>query len=73
MSSYNGNYFPKSQQRKLFLKNARHPCVELMDSVSFLPNDYDLNEQSSLQLITGPNMGGKVSYFRSACVSSNLL
>lgn len=51
--------------RVLNLKNARHPCVELMDNMSFIPNDYDLHSETSrLQLITGPNMGGKSTYIR---------
>ena len=43
--------------RKIILRKARHPCVELMDNVSFIANDYDLVESSSnFQIITGPNM-----------------
>ena len=44
------------------LKEARHPCVELQDNVDFIPNDIDLvYGSSSFLLVTGPNMGGKVS------------
>ena len=44
-------------KRILSLKNARHPCVELMDGVSFIPNMYELDTESAkLQLVTGPNM-----------------
>ena len=47
------------------LKQARHPCVELMDNVSFIANDYSLTRgESSFQIITGPNMGGKSTYIR---------
>lgn len=43
--------------RKIILRKARHPCVELMDGVDFIANDYDLLEASSnFQIITGPNM-----------------
>ena len=47
------------------LKGARHPCVELMDSVDFISNDYSLQRDSSaFQVVTGPNMGGKSTYIR---------
>lgn len=56
---------PAVPKRRLHLKNARHPCVELMDSMSFIPNTYELDVESArLQLITGPNMGGKSTYIR---------
>jgi DNA mismatch repair protein MSH2 len=46
-----------AMDRKIVLKKARHPCVELMDGVDFIGNEYDLDEQSSnFQIITGPNM-----------------
>ena len=41
----------------LNLKQARHPCVELMDGVNFIANDYGLERgKSSFQIITGPNV-----------------
>ncbi|KAL3782964.1 hypothetical protein HJC23_003120 [Cyclotella cryptica] len=48
------------------LVGARHPCVELQDDVSFIPNDFNLVfGSSSFLLVTGPNMGGKSTYIRS--------
>ena len=31
----------------LQLQQARHPCVELIDGVNFIPNDYDLKKGTS--------------------------
>jgi DNA mismatch repair protein MSH2 len=42
----------------LRLSKARHPCVELMDRIDFIPNDYDfVKGDSHFQIVTGPNMG----------------
>ena len=51
----------------LELLELRHPCVELMPGMSYIANDCHLSHKkdgTSLQLITGPNMGGKSTYLR---------
>ena len=42
----------------------RHPVVERMPDVEFVPNDTVLNDDRRTLIITGPNMGGKSTYMR---------
>ncbi len=49
----------------LHVEEGRHPVVEAVTSSgSFIANDSDLTEDSSILLITGPNMAGKSTYMR---------
>lgn len=47
------------------LRSARHPCLEVMEDINFIPNDTEMVRGSSeFLVITGPNMGGKSTYIR---------
>lgn len=50
---------------EIWLEEARHPCLEAMEGVDFIPNDCHLVRGNSwMHIITGPNMGGKSTYIR---------
>jgi len=60
---------PEDARQRIVLRGCRHPCVERMDGVSFIKNDVQLvRTEASLEVVTGPNMGGKSTYLRSAGV-----
>ena len=49
----------------LILKESRHPCLETMADINFIPNDVEMKRNiSEFQIITGANTGGKSVYLR---------
>ncbi|MGI8538165.1 MAG: DNA mismatch repair protein MutS [Rubrobacteraceae bacterium] len=53
-----------SGERGLRVVAGRHPVVEHNTESPFVPNDSELDGDSRLQIITGPNMAGKSVYLR---------
>ncbi|KAF2033749.1 DNA mismatch repair protein MSH3 [Setomelanomma holmii] len=54
---------------ELNIVGGRHPMVEQLLLDSYVPNDLHLSHVSTrAMLVTGPNMGGKSSYVRSAAL-----
>ena len=65
VSEANNYVRPKFVEKKLMIKNGRHPVVEqVMTDGAFVPNDVSLDDNNSILLITGPNMSGKSTYMR---------
>ena len=55
-----------TQGNTLALQGARHPVLETMSG--YVPNQLDMRPKRSFLLITGPNMGGKSTYLRTAAL-----
>ncbi|WP_028486182.1 DNA mismatch repair protein MutS [Thiomicrorhabdus chilensis] len=53
-----------TKQPGLLISKGRHLTVEAVSNEPFIPNDTRFDEQRQLQIITGPNMGGKSTYMR---------
>ena len=52
------------------IRNGRHPVVEqnLPVGQRYIPNDTELNQESRIHIITGPNMSGKSTYIRQVAI-----
>lgn len=62
-----------SENRKIVLKEGRHPVVEkVLHSQEYVPNDCFMDSERELLLITGPNMSGKSTYMRQIALTSIL-
>lgn len=65
ISEKNNYTRPQFRDKKLSIKNGRHPVLEqVMNDGSFVPNDIALDDTKNILLITGPNMSGKSTYMR---------
>ncbi|WP_144474960.1 DNA mismatch repair protein MutS [Cytobacillus oceanisediminis] len=60
-----------SADRKIYLKDGRHPVVEkVMDAQEYVPNDCYMDNEREVLLITGPNMSGKSTYMRQVALTA---
>ena len=60
-----------STDRKIVLKDGRHPVVEkVMDAQEYVPNDCYMDNDREVLLITGPNMSGKSTYMRQVALTA---
>ena len=57
-----------SDDRELILAGARHPMLEARMGRECIPNDLSLPAQKAMAVVTGPNMGGKSTFLRTAAL-----
>ena len=48
--------------------NGRHPVVEKVSKIDYVPNDCIMDKNCNTLLITGPNMSGKSTYMRQLAI-----
>jgi DNA mismatch repair protein MutS len=54
-----------SDDVEICVDDGRHPVIEQLTSERFIPNHTDVaRDRNGIQIITGPNMGGKSTYLR---------
>ena len=58
--------FNETQEIKII--DGRHPVVEVVSKVDYVPNDILMDKNCSCLLITGPNMAGKSTYMRQLAI-----
>ena len=54
------------------VEGGRHPIVDAIGGVDFVPNDCSMDAEKRFLFITGPNMGGKSTYLRQTALISIL-
>jgi DNA mismatch repair protein MutS len=54
-----------SEESEICVEEGRHPVIEQLAAERFVPNHTEiLRDRNGIQIITGPNMGGKSTYLR---------
>ncbi len=54
-----------SEDAEIIIEDGRHPVIESIGSERFIPNNTEIvRDRNGIQVITGPNMGGKSTYLR---------
>lgn len=59
-------YYPPTftTKEEIEIIEGRHPVVEAIQTMPFIPNDLKLNNKNRMLIVTGPNMGGKSVFMR---------
>jgi DNA mismatch repair protein MutS len=54
-----------SDEAEIWIEDGRHPVIETIADQRFIPNATDIvRDRNGIQIINGPNMGGKSTYLR---------
>ena len=54
-----------TEDAEISIEDGRHPVIEQITAERFIPNSSDIHrDRNGIQVITGPNMGGKSTYLR---------
>jgi len=54
-----------SEAAEICIEDGRHPVIEVIATDRFIPNHTNVErDRNGIQIITGPNMGGKSTYLR---------
>jgi DNA mismatch repair protein MutS len=56
------------EERELVLASARHPMLEARLGRECIPNDLQFSATQPMAVVTGPNMGGKSTFLRTAAL-----
>ncbi len=57
------------KDRIVDIKDSRHPLVEKIINNEFVPNDINMDKDTNILLITGPNMAGKSTYLKEFAIT----
>ena len=59
-----------TNDRVISIKDNRHPIIERVLNEPFVPNDVEMDNDTNILLITGPNMAGKSTYMRTLAITA---
>ena len=57
-----------NHNHEIKIVEGRHPVVEAVNKVDYVPNDIIMDDKCDCLLITGPNMAGKSTYMRQLAI-----
>ncbi|HET7629140.1 MAG TPA: DNA mismatch repair protein MutS [Bacillales bacterium] len=63
-----------SRDREIMIRGGRHPVVEkVLDDGTYVANNFEMNRERNMLLITGPNMAGKSTYMRQLALTAVMM